>query len=267
MAQTANQPHPRRLALALIASALVVLIAAVGLYLAHRDGSGSRAALPAPTSRTATPSIAASASTSPAGSTRAPAPTSTVRHDVVPAAAPTAFTYRGHGVSVRANVCGMPYVRPLDPPGDQHRTVCWVQHDFGFAPGTDGRGTTYVLGHSWAQDPREVLNAVSQRAMGQVLASGSHSTRKLDGITVHAVTRLNGDVITLRTPQGTLRYTVHDAYTVSKEQAGNIRSLMAEHRRNRVVLITCGERNHVDYDVNVIVEAYLSSSVASGSRT
>ena len=56
----------------------------------------------------------------------------------------------------------MAYVRPLDPPGEQHHTVCWVQHDFGFAPGSKGRGTTYVLGHSWAEDPLEVLNKVSE---------------------------------------------------------------------------------------------------------
>lgn len=262
MAETANQPRHRRLTLALVAAAVVVVVAAA-MYLANRgERANTRAAPPPSTSQAAPPAATPTTSTP---STPAPSPTSTVRHDVVPAAAPTSFVYRGHGVTVRADVCGMPYVRPLDPPGEQHHTVCWVQHDFGFAPGTDGHGTTYVLGHSWGQDPHEVLNAVSERAMAQVLASRSHSTRKLDGITVHPVTRLNGDVIILRTPNGTLRYTVRDAYTVSKAQAGNIRALMAEHTRNRVVLITCGERNHVDYDVNVIVEAYLSSSTASSS--
>jgi hypothetical protein len=179
----------------------------------------------------------------------------------VAAAPPRRFSYRGKGYTIRASVCGMEYVRPLDPPGEQHHTVCWVQHDFGYAPGSNGRGTTYVLGHAWAQDAREVLNPVSEPAMRQVLAQ--HSTESRDGIATHPVTALDGDVITLRTPHGVLRYTVRDAYAVAKSQAGNVRSLMAENTRHRVVIITCGELHHVDYDYNIVVEAYLSSSRAT----
>ena len=63
------------------------------------------------------------------------------------------LTYTAPKYRIRAHVCGMEYVRPLDPPGEQHHTVCWVQHDFGFAPGSRGKGTTYVLGHSWGAGP------------------------------------------------------------------------------------------------------------------
>jgi hypothetical protein len=42
---------------------------------------------------------------------------------------------------------------------------------------------------------------------------------------------------------------------------------MNEHTPNRVVIITCGELNHIDYDYNIIVSAYLTSSKASTPRT
>lgn len=181
-------------------------------------------------------------------------------HEFVAASAPNAFSYRGRNFMVHATVCGMDYVRPLDPPGEQHHTVCWVQHDFGYAPGSAGRGTTYVLGHSWAEDPAEVLNPVSERATRQLLNRGRTPT--LDGIRIHPVTALNGDVISLRTETGLLRYTVHSAYAVDKQQAGYISTLMDEHIRHRVVLITCAELGGVDYDYNIIVNALLSSSRA-----
>ena len=162
----------------------------------------------------------------------------------------------------------MEFVRPLDPPGEQHHTVCWVQHDFGFAPGSHSKGTTYVLGHSWGQDPLEVLNKISETAMRQVLPEVAHGKRSyVDGIGTYAVTHLNGDVITLRTPSGVLKYTVRNAYAVAKSEAGSISSLMDQRTRNRVVIITCGELNNTDYDYNIIVSAFLTSSRATTSRT
>lgn len=155
----------------------------------------------------------------------------------------------------------MAAVFPLDPPGEQHHTVCWVRRDFGYAPGSAGRGTTYVLGHAWAEDPAEVLNPVSRRATAEVLRS--HETRLVDGVRIHPVTTLNGDVITLRTRAGQLRYTVRSAYAVVKSRAGYIRALMDQHIRNRLVLITCAELGGVDYDYNIIVDAFLTASRAS----
>ena len=60
-----------------------------------------------------------------------------------------------------------------------------------------------------------------------------------------------------------LTYTVKDAYAVSKSQAGYVAPLMDQSIPNRVVIITCGELNHKDYDYNIIVDAYLTSSVAT----
>ena len=62
--------------------------------------------------------------------------------------------------------------RPLDPPGEQHHTVCWVRNEFGVAPGSDS-ATTYVLGHSWGQDTQEVLNRLSAPATQQILHTPS----------------------------------------------------------------------------------------------
>jgi hypothetical protein len=191
-----------------------------------------------------------------------------VPHDFVAAAAPTSFSIKGTAFTIKADVCGMDYVRPLDPPGNQHHTVCWVQHDFGVAPGSKALGTTYVLGHAWARDRLEVLNALSEMAMRQVLPLRKQGrTTDVSGVPTYPVTKLDGYVVRLRTASGTMRYRVRDAYAVAKEQAGNVAPLMAEHTRNRVVIITCGELNGVDYDYNIIVEAYLTSSVAVSPST
>jgi hypothetical protein len=186
----------------------------------------------------------------------------------VGAAGPSAFTYTAKHYTIKASVCGMENVRPLDPPGEQHHTVCWVQHDFGHAPGTNGRGTTYVLGHAWGQDPLEVLNKISETAMRDVLPEIDRGTRQLiSGVVTYPVKHLDGDVITLRTATGVLKYTVRGAYAVAKSDAGYVQPLMNERTRNRVVIITCGELHHVDYDYNIIVSAYLTSSRSLAPRT
>jgi hypothetical protein len=254
----------RRAAFILLATAAMALLLVGGIvWVTQRDTSTKHTAAPLPTlttSSTPAPMPSTTTATPKPKPTRKPIP-----HDLVAAAAPSGFTYRAAGFKIKADVCGMEYVRPLDPPGEQHHTVCWVQHDFGFAPGTNGRGTTYVLGHAWGQDPQEVLNQISAPATKQMLQLKAHNqTRNLSGIPTYRITKLNGNVITLATPNGQLRYTVRDAYAVAKAQAGYIKSLMDESTPNRVVLITCAELNHVDYDDNIIVEAYLSSSVASG---
>jgi hypothetical protein len=250
----------RRAAVLLLATALAaVLVVGAMVWLTQRGGDKKPAAAPLPT-LTSAPPVTALPTPTPT-----PSPTKTVPHDHVAAAAPSSFKYSGHGFTIKANVCGMENVRPLDPPGEQHHTVCWVQHDFGFAPGTNGKGTTYVLGHAWGQDPLEVLNKISAPATKQMLKlKAKNKTKARNGIPTYPVTVLTGDVLTLDTPHGQLRYTVRDAYAVSKLQAGSISSLMAENTPNRVVIITCAELNHVDYDDNIIVEAFLSSSVASG---
>ena len=185
----------------------------------------------------------------------------TRHHPLVPAAPPTTFRYDGSGYTVRATVCGMPYVLPLDPPGNQHTTVCWVKSDFGYPPGSDGKGTTYVLGHSWSRDPLEVLNPVSSRAMAQAIRHRTaHRIVHRNGIVTYPVTVLNGDVVTLHTKTGVLHYTVRDAYAVSKSHAGLVHSVMDEHVKNRVLIITCGENHGIDYHYDVIIEAFLTAA-------
>ena len=176
------------------------------------------------------------------------------------AATPTRFVMQGPKFRIAAHVCSMPYVRPLDPPGEQHHTVCWVERDFGVAPANPSRGTSYVLGHAWAEDPHEVLNPMSELAMRQVdLARPSHE----NGVPIYPVTDLDGYTITLTTATGTLTYQVTRAFAVSKERAGDVKSVMADRTPNRLVLITCGVRDGVDVDVNVIAYATLVRAVSA----
>jgi hypothetical protein len=227
-----------------------VAVAAVITALALRPEHAPPAAARPPA---APPTSAASVR---AASTPPPAP----RLDAVAPATPTAFVMAGPKFRIVAHVCPMPYVRPLDPPGEQHHTVCWVERDFGVAPGIPSRGTSYLLGHAWAEDPDEVLNPMSELAMRQVhLAHPQHS----GGVPVYPVTNLNGYTITLRTANGRLTYRVTRAFAVPKERAADVRSVMAERTPNRVVLITCGVRDGVDVDVNVIAYATLVRAVAS----
>ena len=47
-------------------------------------------------------------------------------HEFVAPAAPTGFEMSGLAFDVKANICQMNYVRPLNPPGDQKHAVCWA---------------------------------------------------------------------------------------------------------------------------------------------
>jgi hypothetical protein len=172
-------------------------------------------------------------------------------------AVPTAFTLSGRGFTIHAQVCAMPPVFPLDPPGEQHHTVCWVTKGFGYKPSSRSRGTSYVLGHSWAEDPLEVLNKASVRATRDILHARMH---RLDGVPIYPARSLLGSRITLRTPRGTLVYAVRNAFGVDKYRLGDIDSIMDPHVRNRVVLITCAELHGVDYHYNVVLDARLVSS-------
>jgi hypothetical protein len=190
-----------------------------------------------------------------------PSPVATVApvlHEVVAASAPFAFHFVGPGVNIKAHVCGMLNIRPLDPPGEQHHTVCWVKEGFGVAPSTTS-ATTYVLGHAWTHDRLEVLNELSSRAMVDVLKV---KPVDVDGVPIYPVRDLDNDQLTLSTKTGTLHYKVGQAFAVSKDQAALVKSLMDQQIAHRVVLITCGELGHIDYNYNIIVYAYLTSSVA-----
>jgi hypothetical protein len=178
-------------------------------------------------------------------------------HDFVAAAAPTGFEMSGPAFDIKANVCQMKYVRPLDPPGDQNHTVCWVRKGFGVAPSSDSGGTSYILGHAWAKSPL-IFNPLSELAMQEVTGQNPEMQ---SGVPTFPVKAINGYSIVLHTPTGALTYTVTRAFAVSKSQAGDVKSLMAN-TPNRVVLITCGVKGGVDVDFNIIVDAFLTSSTA-----
>ena len=176
-------------------------------------------------------------------------------HEFVAPAAPTGFEMSGPAFDVKANVCQMRYVRPLDPPGEQKHTVCWVRKGFGVAPGSDSGGTSYILGHAWAKMPL-VFNPLSELAMQEVTGQNPETQ---SGVRTFPIKAINGYNIVLRTPTGVLTYMVTRAFAVSKSHAGDVKSLMAN-TPNRVVLITCGVKDGADVDYNVIVDAYLTSS-------
>jgi hypothetical protein len=179
-------------------------------------------------------------------------------HDRVAAAAPTAFRIKGAGFDIKANVCQMENVRPLDPPGDQLHTVCWVRSGFGVAPGSASGGTSYILGHAWAE-AKLVFNPLSELASKEI---NQHPPQVNKGVATIPVKRLDGYRITLRTAKGTLTYVVRKAFAVRKMQAADVHSLMAN-SPDRVVLITCAVTGGVDLDYDIVVYAYLISSVAT----
>jgi Sortase domain len=249
---TTSAPRRRSIVVAAV-SAAVLVAAAVAAYVLSR---------PAPHHEIeAAPRVIAAAPSTPAPRPK-PVPTPakpTAPHDAVAAAAPTAFTLTGPRFTIKAHVCPMADIRPYDPPGEQEHTVCWVRSGFGVKPGSDA-ATSYVFGHSWAEDPLEVLNKASAPATREILRTKPVT---VDGVAVYPVHVLDGYRLVLKTHAGTLTYRVRNVYGVRKRQLGFIKSWFDEKQRNRIVLTTCAERRGVDYDYNIVVEAYLYSSVAA----
>jgi hypothetical protein len=260
---TYSRPDPRDRRVVVIAIVCVALLA-VGFAVYWWTRSSSTPPKPAAAPAVTPSAPAQSQSVLPATSPPVvPPQPKRIPHQRVAPAAPTAFTLTGRKFTIKAQVCSMAPVFPLDPPGDQHHTVCWVNGGFGVAPSSDG-ATSYVLGHAWAEDSQEVLNKVSAPATREVLHD---KPRTVDGVPVYPVHRLNGYRLVLHTPAGRLTYRVSKAYGVGKLDLGQVKSAMNQHARNRVVLITCAERNGVDYDYNIVLYAKLYSSVrAAPSR-
>jgi hypothetical protein len=259
MAETTTPPHRRRRVLIAEGAMALAVVAAVtaGLLLRASDDSPAPAIAAAPVPTTTTPAPTPTPTPSPTGT---PPPVVTIPHDDVAPAVPYRFTLAGKGFTITAHVCAMAPVFPLDPPGEQHHTVCWVTAGFGVKPGSDSR-TSYVLGHAWAPDPLEVLNKASARATRDVL---HERARQLDGVPIFPAKSLKGSHITLRTPKGVLGYTVRNAFGVDKSKLGEIDSIMDQRVRNRVVVITCAELNGVDYNYNIVLDARLTSSRSTG---
>jgi hypothetical protein len=245
-----RSPRRRTTVGAVVVGALLV-VAAVVAYLAS---SGGTPAKPKPVAEVVRPVVRVVPPTPPP---RKPVPT--VPHDTVTPSAPTYFTLTGLGWRVWANVCSMAPVFPIDPPGEQHHTVCWITAGFGVAPGSDTM-TSYIFGHAWAEDSDEVLNPASERATRDILHDTPHY---VSGIATYPAPSLVGARITLRTATGTLIYAVHDAFGASKAQVGNIPSVMDQTVKNRVVVVTCAELGGVDYNYDIVLDAYLVESIAN----
>lgn len=237
---------------ALVAAVVLVLAALVALVASPQSGAEEVGSLPA-AARAPLHAVTLVEHPKPAApAAKAPA----IPHDLVAPAAPTGFRISGPAFDIPAKVCGMDNVRPLDPPGDQYHTVCWVQEGFGVAPGVNSGGTSYILGHSWAQAPL-VLTPLSTTAMAHM--DMAHPVA-LAGVPTYPTTAINGYSIVLDTPNGQLVYTVTSAYAVAKSQAADVAPLMDERTPNRLVIITCGVDDGQDVDVNIIVDATLTSS-------
>ena len=176
---------------------------------------------------------------------------------------PVAFTLTGAKFTIKAHVCAMANIIPYDPPGDQRHTVCWVREGWGSAPGP-GRATSYLFGHSWAEDSLEVLNKASEAATREILRGHTAQVRTAPQYsefgattTIYPVRSMNGYRLILRTPTSVLTYQVRRTYGVSKNLLGLVADWMNPSVRNRVVLTTCAELDGRDYDYNVVIEAFL----------
>jgi len=188
-----------------------------------------------------------------------------------PAKQLSSFVFTGPKFTINANLCTMANIRPYDPPGDEHHNVCWVTGGYGGPPGSLDR-TTFLFGHAWAEDSREVLNKASALATREFLGAKPIQMRSVppdaDYVPFHSTTQvfpvmsLNGYKIILTTAHATSTYQVGSAYGVRKNLLGDVASWENTRVPKRLVLTTCAELNGVDYDYNVIINADLISTVS-----
>lgn len=251
-------PPRHRLAVGLAALLLVAgVVVGYADWLSHVRSEKLSGPGPVALAPGAVPPPSAAPVTSPAPAPPVPPVRPHSAHEFVRASWPTEFTLTGPAFTIKAHVCAMANIRPYDPPGEQHHTVCWVAQGFGVAPSSGQRATSYLFGHSWAEDPLEVLNKLSAFATAEVLQATPHP---VDGVPVYPVDGLVGYRLILRTRTGTLTYRVRSAWGVRKSQLGYITSWMDPTVRNRVLLTTCAELNGRDYDYNIVADAGLLSS-------
>ena len=185
------------------------------------------------------------------------------------------FVFMGPKFTIRANLCTMANIRPYDPPGDEHHNVCWVT-GYGGGPGST-KATTFLFAHSWAPDPLEVLNKASALATKEFLQAKPITMRSVTPTAdyvpyssrtqVFPVRSLNGYTILLNTKHGSYTYRVRNAYAVRKILLGDLWSWETTTVPGRLVLTTCSELNGVDYDYNVVFDAYLVTSPAAQSTS
>jgi hypothetical protein len=255
MSSPGVNPHRRRrTAFAVLLCALAAVTTVSGSARPHRPRVERPVVAPLPLA-----AVPAVISLPPPAAPKPPGP----RHDQVAAAVPTSMTFQARDFTINAHVCAMSASFPLDPPGEQHHTVCWVGKGFGYKPGSN-TATSYVIGHSWAPDPQEVLNQISEHATREIL---HERPVKLDGVSVYPVKSLVGARLTLRTPKGRLTYVVRSGYGVDKGKFGLVKRTVDQHVRNRVILVTCSEGGGHDYYSNLVLDTRLVSSVSATKRS
>lgn len=181
----------------------------------------------------------------------------------VEASPPRQFLYTGGEVLIDAGVCEMDYVLPLDPPGDQLHTVCWVREHFGVAPGSES-ARSYILGHAWAQQ-QLVFNPIAEKIAAAIDFAALPEQVPAVDTSVGTVGRfstdvLDGDEIVLTTDTAVLTYEVVAAYAVDKMEAINDAELMDDSLPQRITLIACAVKDGVDLPYLTIVDAELVAS-------
>ena len=241
-----------------IAAVIVAVAVVVPIARATPTSSLAGAAAPAVAQPAAHPA-AAPASPSVPAAVAAPAPRAVPAApprpaiERVTAARPTAFRATGPGFDVSSRVCAMPNAMVLDPPGNPRKQVCWVEAPMGEKPGS-ASATTYILGHSYANDAHTVLGTLSRVASAPI-AHGRTVYRS--GVPTRTITALAGTTLTLRTATGVLTYRVGLTFAVPKPQFGLVQRIEDDTLPRRVVLVTCAVLGGRDLDYNVIVEAKL----------
>lgn len=170
------------------------------------------------------------------------------------------FSMNGPATISGATYDVMPYQLPLNPAGPQATMVRWVD-GLGVSPQKAREGTVYVLGHAWGSAPL-VFNPISERVTAAV--NLSRPPQKVNGtdnkpVKRYATSVLNGSAITMRDNQGKARvWKVTNSWLVDKNEAIVDPDVMAQHRRERIILIACAVSGDQDLGYNVIVEGQLA---------
>lgn len=184
------------------------------------------------------------------------------------------------GFTVNAKIGEMDYNDDLAAPSctgnldpECPEKAYWIHDRLGVAPSSscsedpNRNDSTYIMGHSWTQDPR-VFDVLSDYAMKHydpavsLMGSTDREGSKLDDVETHLVPSLHGSVVTLETGTGTITYEITKVYIVRKGDVGRT----DEFRKGRgcqLIIDTCGIdlSERVDTDFAVILFADIRGAV------
>ncbi|MDY6049485.1 MAG: sortase [Corynebacterium sp.] len=159
---------------------------------------------------------------------------------------------------VQAQYGPMQFALPLNPSGEQTSSVRWVA-GLGVSPNDAAWGTTYVLGHAWAQQ-RLVFNGFSELATNSIdwnapqavpARSGGNVVRFNTGV-------LNGSRVTMVDGEGDARvWQIDNTFLIDKNQAIEDADLMNVNIKGRIVLIACAVAGGRDLNYNVVMMGHL----------